>query len=59
MAKKKLPIPMKDCSWKDATEVGLFESEDAAKEFLRSQSYSFDILKNMELLRKMLDILEI
>ena len=49
MAKKKLPIPMKDCSWKDATEVGLFESEDAAKEFLRSQSYSFDILKNMEL----------
>ena len=50
MAKKKLPIPMKDCSWKDATEVGLFESEDAAKDFLRSQSYSFDILKNMELI---------
>lgn len=49
MAKKKLPIPMKDCSWKDATEVGLFESEDAAKEFLRSQAYSFDVLKNMEL----------
>ena len=31
MAKKNYQIPMKDCSWKDATEVALFESEDAAK----------------------------
>ena len=49
MATKKLPVPMKDCSWKTAGKVGLFESEDAAKEYIRSQAYSFDVLKNMDL----------
>ena len=49
MATKKLLAPYKGCSWKTATKISTFESEDAAKEYIRSQAYSFDILKNMDL----------